>query len=201
MSEDLSYDDAVIGAGVIGLAHAYHLARRGRRVIVFERNDRACGASVRNFGMLWPIGQPFGALRSLAGRSLEIWLDILEASGLWHERTGSLHLAYRDDEAQVLREFAGECEDHGERVELIGPSGVRERAPAVRTEGLQLALVEPSRSLRRSARSFARLAGLAFAPIRSRLPVRLDHHRGGDAGDLRGREEMDDKAALGLLRR
>ena len=78
-------------------------------MIVFERNPRARGASVRNFGMLWPIGQPFGPLRRLAMRSLQIWLDVLESSGLWHERTGSLHLAYRDDEAQVLREFAQEC--------------------------------------------------------------------------------------------
>ena len=109
MTSQKSYDDAVVGAGILGLAHAYQLARRGRRVVVFERNPRAIGASVRNFGMLWPIGQPFGPLRRLAMRSLQIWLEVLASAGLWHERTGSLHLAYRDDEAQVLREFAEEC--------------------------------------------------------------------------------------------
>src|SRR5438552_1669510 len=99
------FDDAVVGAGILGLAHAYHLAKRGRRVVVFERSSKACGASVRNFGMLWPIGQPRGDARGLALRSLEIWLDVLNASGLWHERTGCLHLAYHDDEARVLSEF------------------------------------------------------------------------------------------------
>jgi FAD dependent oxidoreductase TIGR03364 len=133
----------VVGAGILGLAHAYQLSLRGRRVIVFERDSRAAGASVRNFGMLWPIGQPLGGLRDLARRSLAIWLDVLETCGFWHARAGSLHLAYRDDEAQVLREFVQESRNHGETVELLEPAAVRRRAPLVRREGLQAALWSP----------------------------------------------------------
>jgi D-hydroxyproline dehydrogenase subunit beta len=140
MTSQHLYDDAVVGAGIIGLAHAYQLAKRGRRVIVFERNERASSASVRNFGMLWPIGQPFGPLRSMAERSLQIWLDVLRSSGLWHERTGSLHLAYRDDEAQVLEEFARECRQHGQPVERLRPAEVVQRASAVVVNGLRLGI-------------------------------------------------------------
>src|SRR5215510_3930057 len=93
------FDVAIVGAGILGLAHAYHLARRGARVVVFERGERATGASIRNFGMLWPIGQPPGALYDLARHSLEHWQTVLAASGSWHEQSGSLHLAYHDDEA------------------------------------------------------------------------------------------------------
>jgi FAD dependent oxidoreductase TIGR03364 len=135
-----AYDDVVVGAGIVGLAHAYQLAKRGRRVIAFERHPRALGASVRNFGMLWPIGQPFGPLRAQARRSLDIWLEILASCGSWHERTGSLHLAYRDDEAQVLEEFVHESLARGERVELLSPAEVHRRAPSVRRDGLQSAL-------------------------------------------------------------
>jgi FAD dependent oxidoreductase TIGR03364 len=137
------FDDAVVGAGILGLAHAYHLARRGRRVIVFERTPRAMGASVRNFGMLWPIGQPPGRLRQMAMRSLQHWLQVLASSSLWHEQTGSLHLAYRDDEAQVLREFGRELSAQGEAVDLLIPDQVQERTRAVKRDGLQLALWSP----------------------------------------------------------
>ena len=137
------FDDAVVGAGILGLAHAYHLARRGRRVIVFERTPRAMGASVRNFGMLWPIGQPPGPLRQMAMRSLQHWLQVLPSSSLWHEQTGSLHLAYRDDEAQVLREFGRELSAQGEAVDLLIPDQVQERTRTVKRDGLQLALWSP----------------------------------------------------------
>jgi len=136
------YDVAIAGVGVLGLAHAYHLARRGLRVVVFERSDRAQGASVRNFGMLWPIGQPPGPLYQLARRSLEHWLDVLRASGLWHDHAGSLHLAYHDDEAQVLREFvtrAGEtCQ-----CEILDARKVGDRFPAIVTTGLRLGMWSP----------------------------------------------------------
>ena len=137
------YDDAVVGAGVIGLAHAYQLARRGRRVIVFERNARAVGASVRNFGMLWPIGQPFGPRRDMAQKSLLFWLDVLSASGLWCGRAGSMHLAYHDDEAQVIQDFAQECLRSGENVKLLNPREVDACASAVKSDRLKLGLFSP----------------------------------------------------------
>jgi FAD dependent oxidoreductase TIGR03364 len=137
-----AYDVAIAGAGILGLAHAYHLARRGLRVIVFERHPRAQGASIRNFGMLWPIGQPVGPLHQLARRSLENWLEVLQSAGLWHERAGSLHLAYHDDEAQVLREFVNLAgESHG--CELLAPADVMKRFPAIVADGLRLGMWSP----------------------------------------------------------
>jgi FAD dependent oxidoreductase TIGR03364 len=137
---DRRFDVAVVGAGIVGLSHAYHLARQGRCVLVLERQARAQGASIRNFGMLWPIGQPAGPLYTLARRSLEIWTDVLRASGLWHERTGSLHLAYHEDEAQVLREFAEDTRHEGRGCELLAPHDIAARFPAVHTQGLRLGL-------------------------------------------------------------
>ena len=138
------FDDAVVGAGIVGLAHAYTLAQRGRKVIVFERRPRPQGASVRNFGMLWPIGQPAGPLRELAMRSRAIWLDVLAKAGAWHEKVGSLHLAYADDEARVLGEFHDESRSTGFECELIAPSEALARSKYLRPDGLQLALWSPN---------------------------------------------------------
>ena len=99
-------DVAVVGAGMVGLAHAYLAARSGKKVWVFERSPAALGASIRNFGMVWPIGQPAGALYRMALRSREIWLELLRAAGWPFRATGSLHVAYREDEAAVAREFS-----------------------------------------------------------------------------------------------
>jgi FAD dependent oxidoreductase TIGR03364 len=165
-----AHDVAIVGAGIVGLAHAYHLARRGLRVIVFERHKRAQGASVRNFGMIWPIGQPLGPRYQLARRSREIWLEVLRASGLWHEHAGSLHLAYHDDEAQVLREFVAETSSPERPCEVLTAAQVTARFPAVRGDGLRAGLwspvellVDPRQVVAELPRWLAKEFGVEFA--------------------------------------
>src|SRR6202011_5538961 len=99
-------DVAIVGAGILGLAHAYVAAKSGKSVVVIEKSPRASGASVRNFGMVWPIGQPAGEMLRLSLRSRELWLEILDLAKLTRRETGSLHLTYRSDEAAVAQEFA-----------------------------------------------------------------------------------------------
>lgn len=137
------YDVGIVGAGILGLAHAYHFAKRGLRVVVFERHPRAQGASVRNFGMIWPIGQPAGPMSQLAHHSREVWLEVLRASGLWHQECGSLHVAYREDEVQVLREFVSDPAQQDRACELWTPKQIADRFPAVVQSGLLAGLWSP----------------------------------------------------------
>jgi len=137
-------DVAIVGAGIIGLAHAYVAARAGRKVAVFERNPAAMGASVRNFGMIWPIGQPVGPLRQTALRSREIWLEVLQEAGLPFLATGSLHVAYREDEAAVGREFSERAPSLGYDCAWLSAQETLQRSRAVRPEGLAGALWSPT---------------------------------------------------------
>jgi FAD dependent oxidoreductase TIGR03364 len=114
----------VIGAGILGLAVARALSLKGYAVSVFDRNERALGASVRNFGMIWPIGQPSGKLYNWAIHSRNCWLEICKSSGLWCDPAGSLHLAYHEDEWIVLQELAELFSREGREVQLISPNQV-----------------------------------------------------------------------------
>lgn len=135
--------DAVIGAGIVGLALARALARRGRTVTVFEADPSPQGASVRNFGTLWPIGQPAGPRRTLAVESLAIWRDVLASTHAWSAAAGSLHLAYRADELSVLSEFAARANADGFACEVLDPLRTVERSTHVRRDGLLGSLWSP----------------------------------------------------------
>lgn len=138
----MSQQAIVIGAGIVGLATATALAKKGISVKVIDRHAFAVGASVRNFGMLWLIGQPSGAKYERAVRSLAIWKDLCSKAGIWMDPAGSLHLAYDRLEEQVLQGFHESVS--GERsYQLLTAEEVLQRSPAVRPEGLKAGLYSP----------------------------------------------------------
>lgn len=126
----------VIGAGIVGLATARALAAQGFSVKVFDRTNRAVGASIRNFGMIWPIGQPAGKMYDRAVRSRNVWKEIAPIADFWHEPAGSLHLAYHPDEWQVLQELYEVFRQEGRPVRLMDKAAITASSPAVKAEGL-----------------------------------------------------------------
>ncbi|MBD2304461.1 TIGR03364 family FAD-dependent oxidoreductase [Chroococcidiopsis sp. FACHB-1243] len=144
MTSHKQADVAIVGAGIVGLAHALAVAKRGRKVVVFERNLSVVGASIRNFGMIWPIGQPTGKLLDRAMKSREIWTQIAPQAGFYLEQSGSLHLAYRQDEMDVLEEFVETARDANRPVKLLTAAEASEKSPAVETDGLLGALWSPT---------------------------------------------------------
>ena len=167
---------AVVGAGIVGLAQAYTYAKRGHKVHVYERSVRAAGASVRNFGLIWPIGQASGFLSDLAMRSRQLWMEVLDEAGLPYRATGSLHLAYRDDEEAVAREFS---KLEPARARWIPPEEVLRLSSCVRPHGLRGALfsgheitVDPRRILSRLPELLRQEYGVQFSFGRAVTDVR-----------------------------
>lgn len=130
------FDVAVVGAGIVGLAHAWMAARRGLRVVVLEKSPRAIGASIRNFGMVWPVGQPSGEPAVIAMRSRQLWMELAESAGFWVNACGSIHLAHHADELAVLEEFTSTTTSRDHSVRMLTADEVMGRAPAVNPNGL-----------------------------------------------------------------
>lgn len=126
---------AIVGAGIVGLAHAWREAVHGAQVTLFERNPLAQDASVRNFGMIWPIGQP-PELLPAALISRRLWGELLSATGLWHNQQGALFVARRADEWQVLQEFAASAGDYGYLCRLLTADESLQKCPGLIQEGL-----------------------------------------------------------------
>ena len=76
------YDLAIAGAGIVGLAHAHAAAKRGKRVVVIDRDAQANGASVRNFGFVTVTGQEAGDCWTMARQSRDIWAEVAEKAGI-----------------------------------------------------------------------------------------------------------------------
>ncbi len=98
-------DLVVVGAGIVGLAHAYDAVLRGASVTVVERDERATGASVRNFGHICTTPQG-GAALDYAWEARERWLSVSRKVGFGVVEEGTLVLARTEAEVGVLEQFA-----------------------------------------------------------------------------------------------
>jgi len=120
-----NFDVIVVGAGMLGVAHAWAAAKRGLSVAVIERSRQAHGATVRNFGQVIVTGQPPGIMLSHAQQARELWLDLAAKAGFHVRANGALVLARNADEADVLQEFAEtRLHQEGYRAELLSARAV-----------------------------------------------------------------------------
>ena len=143
------FDLAVVGAGIIGLATALAAVRRGLRVVVVDRDARANGASVRNFGFITVTGQERGSMWVRARRTREVWLEVAAAAGVQIVQRGLWMTARRPESAAVLEAFMGT--EMAEGCSIMTPAAARRRFPQLRAPGLT-AVLESTIELRVESR-------------------------------------------------
>lgn len=110
------FDTAIIGAGVVGLACGYALARAGDSVVVLEKENRiGSGISSRNSEVIHAgLHYPTGSLRArlcVAGR--RALYDFLDAHAVSHLRCGKFIVATEANEIAAVEHLAAQGEING----------------------------------------------------------------------------------------
>jgi FAD dependent oxidoreductase TIGR03364 len=141
------YDIAIIGGGIVGLATALAAGKRGKKVALFEKNTAATGASIRNFGMIWPIGQERGANLETAILSRAIWMELAAKAKFWLRPNGSLHLAYHPLEKKVIQEFIETSDDALYNIEWLDQTKTLEIGKGINPSSLLGALYSKTECL------------------------------------------------------
>ncbi|UCH38431.1 MAG: FAD-binding oxidoreductase [Gammaproteobacteria bacterium] len=141
------YDTIVVGGGLVGAAVAFGMARRGRRVGVFDGGDRDFRASRGNFGLVWVQGKgaDYAPYARLSGAAASCWSDfaaqLLSDTGIdvGLEQNGGydfcLEQAEWDARASEMSRVAAHTDGEFE-YEMLGNAELRQRIPEVSDEVL-----------------------------------------------------------------
>lgn len=189
----MTHDTLVLGAGMVGVGVAYHLARRGRRVALLDRREPGCETSYGNAGIIQREAvAPHAFPRELA----ELWrvlgnrgVDVrytprgIAQAGraLWQYWRHSAPEAY----ARIVPEYASlialSVDAHAEMIEAAGAEAL------IRRDGwLEVYRTPAALEARQAeARALAERYGLTFDAL--------------DATALRAREPHLDAQALGAV--
>lgn len=139
-----AYDTIIIGLGAMGSAAAYHLARRGKRVLGLERFDipHSMGSShgVNRIIRLAYYEDP--SYVPLLRRAYELWRHLEQGFGeqLLHI-TGSIDASERD--SWVFSRSLESCIEHDLPHEVLSATQLRERFPAYQLPDGHYALLQP----------------------------------------------------------
>jgi D-hydroxyproline dehydrogenase subunit beta len=108
MNAGRSYDVVVVGAGIVGSACAYFLARAGLTVVVVERGTVASGTTGAGEGNILVSDKEPGPELELARLSNRLWGELGEELGpaAELEPKGGLVVAAGPEQRELLDTFA-----------------------------------------------------------------------------------------------
>ena len=126
----LAADVVLVGGGFMGAAAAFFLRRRGRSVVLLERDLVGQQASGVNFGNVRRQGRFLPQL-PLAHRSRDLWGRLPQLIGEDAEFIATGHVRIVYDEAQLsdLERYAADAKHWGLPLEILGRAQLRKRFP------------------------------------------------------------------------
>ena len=138
-----SFDVLVVGAGIVGLAHAYEAARKGLKVCVVDRDAACVSASIRNFGFVTVTGQGAGDTWRRARFARDVWAEIAPQAGIRVVHEGLNLVATRDKSVDVLNAFMKTAMAHGVGCSLWSPGEAARHAPELKLDHAKAVLHSP----------------------------------------------------------
>lgn len=129
----------VVGAGIIGCAVAYELARRGASVQIVDDRRPGMGATQASAGVLAPYieARHGGTLLDLTTRSLDLFdgfaADVAASSHapVSYHRTGTLDVALLPDSMRLFSETAAMLGRRGQAAHVLDAAAVRAAEPTL----------------------------------------------------------------------
>jgi sarcosine oxidase subunit beta len=192
----------IVGAGVMGLAIAYNLARRGLTdVVIVDRGYLAFGASGRNGGGVRQQWSTETNIR-LMQASVELCRGFAQELGVnvWFRQGGYLFLARSEREVVRLEKTSSLQNRLGLPTRMLDPEQARDIVPELDTVGILGASYNPSDGIlfpwpflwgyaQQATRLGARL--YTFTEVRGIEPVRAGFHVHTSRGSIRARRVVN----------
>lgn len=185
-----NFDITIVGGGVIGLSLAWELSQHDAKVCVVDRGQLGMEASWAGAGMIPPGPEeshwaavngieatPFEQLAGLSQRLQHEWHErLLELTGIDNEYRcdGAIHLAFTEDEAQVLDKKAERWQQLGIAFQALDASTLADLEPALASHAATFAkayLLPDEAQLRNPRHLHALIAACQLAGVELRSGV------------------------------
>jgi glycine/D-amino acid oxidase-like deaminating enzyme len=140
-----SADVVVVGSGAFGASAAYHLARRGARVVVLERAALASQTSPRAAGLSSQV-RATPALTRLAQRAVAKLAAFTDETGepLRFTQSGALKIARTERDAEQLTREVGRGAAAGVPIDFVSVAEARRRLPILGERGIAAVTWSPT---------------------------------------------------------
>jgi D-hydroxyproline dehydrogenase subunit beta len=129
----LTTEVAIVGAGIVGAACAYELARQRVRVLVFDRGFIGCGATAAGMGHI-AVMDDSEAQFALTRYSQTLWDDLASElpANVEFERCGTIWVAANEEEIAEVRRKHSYYGERGVATEILNARELRQAEPGLR---------------------------------------------------------------------
>jgi len=171
-------DAIVVGAGIVGCAIAWELAKEGRRVVVFDKGPVGRAASWAAAGLLTPIHlaqypPPLAALCLESEKRYEPWVRALGAPEVEYRASGLILMVFDDQDERDAASLEAWKRERGSPVERLDRDALRDLEPLASQEVRGALLLPDVAQVRnhRLTRALAAAAAKLGAEIRTDAEV------------------------------